>query len=83
MATTPLRPGTAPANAPACIVAAEQFMAIGGRLLIDPLGRFESSIDVGLLVRSGNAHETVALRNSIARAFLRVIRRSGTVTRLT
>jgi hypothetical protein len=35
MATTLLQPGAAPANAPTCITAAEQFIEIGGRLLIN------------------------------------------------
>jgi len=82
MATTPLQMGTAPANAPACITAAEQFIAIGGRLLINPRGKFEYRIDLDLLIDRAIPADLAAFRFRIARRLKAAVRNGGAVARI-
>lgn len=82
MAKSLIQPGAAPANAPACIAAAEQFIAIGGRLLINPRGKFEYRMDLDLLIDRSISGEIAAHRFRVARRLKAAARNGGAVARI-
>lgn len=82
MAAANIRSGSRPANTPNSITLAERFIAIGGRLMINPAGRFEPAIDPWVILGSNVSDDDRETRFSVSRAFYRQLKRGGAVKRL-